>query len=202
MDGRRVWKGSLSSTTCSEMSRTVPYVICVVLCFALGLRAQDGNGNGHDKQPPTQQQIDTWITALRGEENENAIHNRVSELGATHATVRAALYGLLADADIRPGLFKALLSWIVNENDRSPPALLAVMGVIASPAAQRAAIALRQLEALDRRQPSLLSDLLARVRDPKNGDRKTWVEAAWLLARDRADERAYLADAEGWAASR
>ncbi|NRA94829.1 MAG: hypothetical protein HRU14_01320, partial [Planctomycetes bacterium] len=177
------------------MSRTVPYVICVVLCFALGLRAQDGNGNGHDKQPPTQQQIDTWITALRGEENENAIHNRVSELGATHATVRAALYGLLADADIRPGLFKALLSWIVNENDRSPPALLAVMGVIASPAAQRAAIALRQLEALDRRQPSLLSDLLARVRDPKNGDRKTWVEAAWLLARDRADERAYLADA-------
>jgi len=183
----------LSSIARSEMSKTVPYVICVVLCLALGLRAQ--NGNGQEKQPPTQQQIDSWVASLRGEENENAIHNRVSELGKAHETVRHALYGLLAEPSIRPALFEALLSWIVNENDRSPFALKAVMGVIAASSAERSTLALRHLEALDRRQPPLLSDLLARVRNPKDPLTKTWVKAAWLLARDRASERAELADA-------
>lgn len=180
------------------MNRIVPYVISVVLCIAPALCAQNGNGdgNGHDQQPPTQEQIDAWIVELRGEENATAIHNRLSDLGKMHAKVRAALYGLLADANVRPVLFEAVLSWMVNTNDRSAAGLRALMGATTSPSAERAEAALRQLEALDRRhRPSLLSELLVRLRDPKDANRKTWIDAAWLLAFDRATERADLTDA-------
>ena len=178
------------------MNRILPHIIAL-LCLTLALPAQNGDGpkpTPPQQDPPKQEQLQRWLMELMAEENRYVIARRLGELGGKGEQAQAAICGLLSDEKTRPVLFEGILDWIAAENIRSPAAVKALLKLEQEASPEQRVLACRAMEALDRRSPSLFSQLLEQVRDPENADRATWVAACEFLSRDEPGERARLCD--------